>query len=292
MVVPHSASKERREFYQFRFRRRRGIAQYGRFPEGYEFRLALPDGTNNTIILLTPPDLVAVRYPGGIWTRERRVEEQHGPAPYSAAWYQEYLRVNHLPPYFMTLEHLNSQNEAAEAKHLRMGEGKNRINLDPPRELPVENWLELRYPARPMPLSLQEGRPYNLDRLEANSLARNWPMIIANSITFGDTKVTAHSQRYFFVNLPHDDPVDNSKAVRWPNAKDGVPASYVVRGDMTPAETARRTPNIRAREFRADELQARCDDVEDKQHRSENLLREANHTEAALRREMAQLWAC
>ena len=53
-----------------RYQRRRNLADFYRYPEGYEFQLELASGHQQAVILLTPPDLIAVRQQDGTWTRE------------------------------------------------------------------------------------------------------------------------------------------------------------------------------------------------------------------------------
>ncbi|KAK5164573.1 uncharacterized protein LTR77_009779 [Saxophila tyrrhenica] len=87
-----------------RFHRRRDLEAFASFPEGYIFinqqyktECREPKGKQRAVILLSPPDQVAVQGTGKKWTRRARHEEADGPAPYTREWYSFYLAQNLLP---------------------------------------------------------------------------------------------------------------------------------------------------------------------------------------------------
>ena len=164
-----------------RYQRRRNLAGFYRYPEGYEFQLELASGHQQSVILLTPPDLIAVRQQDGTWTRDARTAAD-GPAPYTEQWYADYLRANNLPLWFMRPEHASCALYDAEARWLNLQNVPSATNT-----LPPNNYLETRYayqPQYPRPEIAGNGLTYSyqLTKQEVLRVARRFPATVASSM--------------------------------------------------------------------------------------------------------------
>jgi hypothetical protein len=157
------------------------LANYARFPDGFEFVHELANGELHPVILLSPPDLIAARRDDGTYYRRLRVEAEDGPAGYDMDWYlNEYLLVNHLPSWFMRPEHFAGLESSAEADVLEFAESFTTPNGTTPAS---PAYLELRYP---VPLyatpQLQGPALYQFQNgAEVNCVARRFPAALSNA---------------------------------------------------------------------------------------------------------------
>ncbi|SMQ47912.1 unnamed protein product [Zymoseptoria tritici ST99CH_3D7] len=171
--------------------RRIVLAQYQRFPEGYEFEHHLVgEQKARTVILLSPPDLVAIRDEDGIWARHTRQEEEHGPPPYSADFYSMYLYDSGLPSWFLTKDHRDMSVTNREQVQLGI------------QHTPHPQYLEVRYPTTPMrPIANGAPNAFKLNMSEEDQLklARNFP--VTNLLKSGYL-VDVVSDGYVVIDLP------------------------------------------------------------------------------------------
>ncbi|KAK3703308.1 hypothetical protein LTR37_014520 [Vermiconidia calcicola] len=159
-----------------RYVRRLDSANLARYPEGYVFINTLANGEEYPVILLTPPDLVAVQRADGTWYRRTRGERAtDAPEPYTLEHYMNYLEANHLPPWFLRPEHTRILNLPAESQRLGLTD-----NLPTPTPFPPSDYLVGRYPTEPeylRPNLRGEGVTYAYDATmwELRRLARRFP---------------------------------------------------------------------------------------------------------------------
>jgi hypothetical protein len=129
----------------------------------------------HSVTLLTPPDLVAVQRRDGTWYRRARNEETDGPAPYSEAWYLDYLRSNEVPLWFMMVQHNNVLKATDEREDIGS-------TYTPPPTTTDRGYLQARYPAPstwPYADVLDNRCPYeyNLSVLERSSVLQHFPFV-------------------------------------------------------------------------------------------------------------------
>lgn len=125
---------------------RRNLANFSRVPDGYRASYIDARGRTREIIVLSPPDLVAVQMEDGNWHRERRIITEELQPPYSIEWYNEYLRVSGLPAWFLRPGHLAMAFDDAESWQLQVE------NMPTALFGPLAGYLERQYdqnPARP-----------------------------------------------------------------------------------------------------------------------------------------------
>ncbi|KAK5128881.1 hypothetical protein LTR85_000214 [Meristemomyces frigidus] len=166
-----------------RFELRRDLAALARFPEGFHFVNRLDNGFQRPVLLLTPPNQVAVQHEDGTWSRQPR-QTSDGPSPVTQELYQEYLDGNNLPNWFLSPEHVASFDDEAEA--IRLGT----TNVSP-RQPPPPHYLNFRYPVEPqypLPDAFGDGKPYAycLSGEEKLKVARLFP---ATNITTLDYRI-------------------------------------------------------------------------------------------------------
>lgn len=132
------------------------------------------NGHERSFVLLTPPDMVAVRHADGTWTRQfRRDGDVDDPPPYTEDWYQEYLRHSGLPCWFLRPSHIMMLEDDAESRLLGLD------NQASSTVVPVPGYLDHMYPfppAYPIPNSGHDGA-YTLGNVEQRQphLARRFP---------------------------------------------------------------------------------------------------------------------
>lgn len=192
-----SDDEERAEL-QRRWQNRRDHAHYSVYPEGYEFLHNVGQG-RHVVILLSPPNVIAVNRPDGSWFRTYR-QPAHGPPPYSQRWYETYLRTHDLPSWWMSLEHIAMIYHDNESNFLQMAAGP---STD--RVVPLPGYLELRYPETPQYLrpkfdSVGRNYAYNLSADEQIRLARRFPATTANTMSSNpDFRIVVTNDGYVLV---------------------------------------------------------------------------------------------
>ncbi|KJX98074.1 hypothetical protein TI39_contig438g00016 [Zymoseptoria brevis] len=196
--------------------RRLMLAQYQRYPEGYEFEHHLVgEQKPRIVILLSPPDLVAIRDEDGFWARHARQEEEHGPQPYSVDFYSMYLYDSGLPAWFMTQEHRDMS--ITNHEQIRVGI----------QHTPHPRYLEVRYPTAPMqPIAKSASIPFKFSMSEEHQLklARNFP--VTNLLKSGYL-VDVDTGGYVVIDMPSTSPAQlASDEVTW-NSSD-LKSSYIL----------------------------------------------------------------
>lgn len=201
------------------------LAKLETFPEGYEWHNTLHEGKARSVILLTPPGLVAVRRSDGSWVRRPRVVARDGPAPYTQEWYSEYLRNSGLPTWFSLAGHGEVLSNAAEASLL--GE-----ELDQERGTANAAYQEIRYPSEPWAPAIEGDGTYKfrLSDAEQRCVARRFP---ASNVPNQGREVLLLPGGY--IQFHHDPtnldyPTLESEQLHW---RKGGPASYVEEGQGT-----------------------------------------------------------
>ena len=172
--------------FRMRFFMRRALANLSNFPEGYEIRSPVP-GREHEVVILTPPDLVAVQRLDGTWYRRARNVTEDGPAPYDEDWYHEYLLANDLPLYFLRPELIHMLEGNAEAERLGI------TNL-PPLAQADPTYMARRYPYRVQYLLpdadvATAATPVDLDQSQLERLALRFPGATVNATVFNDYRV-------------------------------------------------------------------------------------------------------
>lgn len=223
LLSPHNLA--RRVVLVSRYRARVRLAKLEAFPEGYEWQNPLHDGKTRSVILLTPPGLVAIRRADGSWVRRTRIVARHGPAPYTQDWYSEYLRNSGLPTWFFLAGHGEVLSNAAEASLL--GE-----ELDGERGKASSGYQKTRYPSEPWGHAMEgDGTyKYKLTDAEQRCLARRFP---ATNILNQEREVLLLPGGY--IQMHHDPtsldhPTLEPGQLRW---RKGGPASYIEEGQDT-----------------------------------------------------------
>ena len=223
LLSPHNLA--RRVVLVSRYRARVRLAKLEAFPEGYEWHNTLHEGKARSVILLTPPGLVAVRRSDGSWVRRPRVVARDGPAPYTQEWYSEYLRNSGLPTWFFLAGHGEVLSNAAEASLL--GE-----ELDQERGTANAAYQEIRYPSEPWAPAIEGDGTYKfrLSDAEQRCVARRFP---ASNVPNQGREVLLLPGGY--IQLHHDPtnldyPTLESEQLHW---RKGGPASYVEEGQGT-----------------------------------------------------------
>ncbi|KAK3725549.1 hypothetical protein LTR37_000519 [Vermiconidia calcicola] len=183
-VDPYT-SPEELDVLREQYRARHHTATLYHFPEGYEFIHTLADGQHYSVVLITPPDLIAEQHADGTWTRRARTE-QDGPESITEDWYiNSYLADNHLPAWFMRPAHTDMLRDDFEARRL-WPDGKVPAPTIPP---PSDNYLATRYPTvsmyphHPEPQTLYPGQivAYECSDEEIARLAKAFPAVYENS---------------------------------------------------------------------------------------------------------------
>lgn len=223
-----------------RYRLRRQLANWAQFPEGYEFMHAVAGGPPRAIVLLTPPDQVAVRREDGTWIRRPRNEEEDGPEPYTMEWYLAYLRAHDLPLWFLRPEHLACVDNDAEAKFLGYNNSSSRV-------LPPTHYLEMRYPEVPLypgPDIYSNGEAYalNITETQLRRLARRFPATMANA-NAGGYRIFVLPSGHIVIRhrrTKHRERLADAAWVDWqPETALNMRASYRVEGVTTPPTITR-----------------------------------------------------
>ncbi len=198
-VVTRETPDFERDEIERQWRCRSQLAYFAGFPEGYVFINRLQNGQQHAVVLLTPPDQIAV-CDFGFWYRRARVEERDGPAPYTANWYADYLILNRLPFWFLTPEHLRVL-DGREAARLGVQQHEDAYPFQP-------SWyLALRYSTFPRyPQPSPNGNTYAYDlpnddnSVELRSLARRFPAVLAHHC-LGLRRVYIDSKGYVTVRV-------------------------------------------------------------------------------------------
>ena len=226
---------------RLRYQSRHNLADLTRFPEGYEFQHGLIDGAQRSVILLTPPEQVAVRREDGSWYRRPRDDSPElldGPPPYTRTWYLSYLTNNNLPLWFLSPEHIAMLQHHAERDYLGLAR-------DPPpsvRAPPPKNYHEARYPQAPLyprPDTYNDQTyAYDLTAAEYLRVARRFPATSVN-IMNNDYRIFVASSGHIIIRhrgenggLGQHERLLNSDDVAWETENEtAARASYVVEGD-------------------------------------------------------------
>lgn len=233
---------------RLRYQSRRDLAEFARFPEGYEFVHDVAGGPRHAVILLTPPDQVAVRRADGTWYRRRRSVVDDGPQPYTMEWYLHYLRVNDLPSWFMRPEHTACLWSSEEAHWLGL-RNESTINTQPP-----SNYLELRYPAAPQQPTANlngDGLAYGCDiqgddtqHDDQERLARHFPAAVA-SVMDGGYRIFVLPSGHLHIRYTHgrasgglegNEQLIDASQLQWLTSN--LYTSYVLEGDDNTASAA------------------------------------------------------
>lgn len=135
-------------------------------------------GNRRTIIVLSPPDIIAVQRSDGCWSRQVRHVNETNPNPYDTDWYSQYLAVSGLPAWFLRPAHLAMTNDDVEADNLGLD------NCPSTTIVTRSNYLERMYPdpvAYPVPRS---DESYVLSDLEDRymHLTRAFPAITVEDV--------------------------------------------------------------------------------------------------------------
>ena len=237
---------------QRRFQARRHLAFYALYPEGYVFSHELTDGENiqdddrYAVVLLTPPDLVAVRATDGTWERRVRTEDD-GPAPYTHEWYYQYLVANHLPRWFMRPEHTSLLSQNIEAASLDLDDDSATRNAA--HRVPA-NYLFARYPVEPQyPTPDTQEYQVHLRSNEIARLARRFPAVL-ESRRRKDYRIYVTPRGYVIIRHRDQDDPHNQELrmdrVQWTNenSENRQLASYVVEEGTSVTENTPRTINF------------------------------------------------
>jgi hypothetical protein len=196
------------------------LAQYQRFPEGFEFEHRLVgEERPRSVILLSPPGQVAVGDKNGVCARHSR-QEQHGPAPYSTNWCSMYLRESGLPSYFMTEEHRSMSITSHEQIAVGIQHAAHPC------------YLEVRYPRTPM-RPIAKGGPasffFNVTKQQPLILARNFPAI---NLVVSNTTVLVTSDGYVIIDSSSDKTAHIAPdEVAW--STENIKSSYIVERQTT-----------------------------------------------------------
>ena len=231
ILVPGDTSPEELENIRNRFRIRRSLANLSRYPEGYAIVLPL-GGRRHEVVLLTPPDLVAVQRADGTWYRRARNVAEDGLMPYTFAWYQEYLVEHDLPYYFMRPELYNMLEGTAEADALGI---TNSLAALPD---PDYTWTRRRYPQAIQYLLPDSDvstntTPVDINAAQAERLGMRFPAITVNTEVFDDYRVYVHPTGHLTVRYTHDnsaDAVDRTQFRTLYESRSSYLASYRIEG--------------------------------------------------------------
>jgi hypothetical protein len=193
------------------------------------------NGRQHNIILLTPPDQVAVQRVDSSWYRRLRTPED-GPIPYTQNWYHRYLLLNDLPSWFLTPTHAALLSDTAEAQWLQV------TDTPSPRAQPEPGYLDRRYSEPPqylLPGIRGANQIYSAELNESliKRMARRFPAVVANASTFNNYRVyvlpSGHiTIRYRLDRVPgsNEPPVQQSQLPWVPEAGEAYLASYNIEG--------------------------------------------------------------
>ncbi|CAK3799926.1 Hypothetical predicted protein [Lecanosticta acicola] len=206
-----------------RWERRLGLAMLAMLPEGYEWTNHLQTGEVRSVILLTPPNRVAIRLANGTWKRDYRIQEVHGPAPYTWEWYLEYLHLSGLPRWFLSLGHAELLGNRAEASVLGQD-----LHVRTPAVNP--QYLEARYPHEPRYHAFNDDNGKEIYKFKPThsqqlQLARNFP---ATSMPNKDREVLLLPGGYIQLHHDPDSLPYRSLAFEEIPWKRGACASYIL----------------------------------------------------------------
>ncbi|KAM0691501.1 hypothetical protein Q7P36_010272 [Cladosporium allicinum] len=221
---PHTLDQENLEEHRRRWQLRRDLAELSLRPEGFLFPWVTSTGRTVTAPLLTPPASQVIQREDGSWYRVPRMDGS--PAPYSQAWYQEYLRTSGLPAYFLRPRHLAMLLDDDESVHLqRHNVPSARAAVPPPRD-----YLELRYPASPL-WPAPAHSTYLLGELSEDrfaSLIRHFPAIGVDTFPYNVFVFPGGNLGFYTLGEVHDLPTISEAEVNWVELDQGtmVPASY------------------------------------------------------------------
>ncbi|EME47953.1 hypothetical protein DOTSEDRAFT_78098 [Dothistroma septosporum NZE10] len=181
---------------EHRYAIRRQLANMAVRPEGFEFLHHVYGREPQTVILVSPPHLVAILAADGSWRRVPRVEAVHGPPAHTTRWYTQYLRDNNLPSWFLSGSHIQMLTLPQEADDLG-------IAHNPETPIASEKYLEVRYPEPPqIPLAASHSNEpfvYQLSKSEQVRLARLHP---ATNLLGNDRRVIVYPSGR--INIHHD----------------------------------------------------------------------------------------
>lgn len=207
---------------------RRDLAELSTRPEGYIFAWIGSDGRQYTAPLLTPPDLEAVQRSDGTWHRVARIVTRNEPAPYTQAWYAEYLRHFGLPSYFLRPGHLAMLSDDYEANML----GLDNAPSSHYAVIPPQNYLDLTYTALPL-WPEPSDRIYQIEGLTKGPRANMSRYNPALSITTFPYNIYVWPRGAIQVRSTINDgdlncPVQPEDVLAWEQYEEGerVPSSY------------------------------------------------------------------
>lgn len=214
---------------------RRDLAELSRMPDGYEYTYTDVQGNVRTLIVLSPPDIMAIQRSDGVWSRQYREPSRNNPAPYDEAWYAQYLAINGLPSWFLRREHCFMIMDDFEARVLGLE------NAPTTTMTPQSNYLEQRYPdpvAYPVP---RRNEGYVLSDLDerAAHLSRAFPAINIDGVESAVVVLpSGHIQLRSegVVGMPTVSELD----VEWIESEKVIQASYIVDPNRHPLNDGRR----------------------------------------------------
>ncbi|KAM0714099.1 hypothetical protein Q7P37_011063 [Cladosporium fusiforme] len=210
------ALADHRRAYQLR----RDLVELMTLPEGYKWTYIDVQGNSHEIIILSPPDMIAVRRSDGLWERQFRRDSPDEPAPYDEDWYAEYLAISGLPAWFMRPAHRTMLNDDVEPRAIGMDNAPSNHFTFP------HDYLEQLYPeevAYPVPM---RGESYVLSDLTnmQGHLARAFPAINVENVQ--SSVVVLPSGHIQLRSEPADMPAIGEEVVEWMASKEVGLASY------------------------------------------------------------------
>lgn len=187
LLVTDDTTEDELSDMRNRYLLRRALANLSNYPEGYEIVLPI-DGEQRRVIILSPPDVVAVQRQDGTWYRRARNIAQDGPMPYTFEWYQEYRDANRLPPYFLRPDHYHMLDGNVEAEVLGIAD-----NLAP-LTTPTPDWMRRRYPqaVRYLLPDIEKETattPVDINEAQQERLGLRFPATTANATLFNDYRI-------------------------------------------------------------------------------------------------------
>lgn len=232
MVVTEDTSADELSNMQNRYRLRRALANLSNYPEGYEIVLPI-GGQQNEIVILSPPDVVAVQRADGTWYRRPRNVTQDGPMPYTFDWYQHYLEANNLPTFFLRPEHYSMLEGNAEAEALGIADRLAALTT------PNPDWMRRRYP-RPVRYLLPDApnpsstaTPIDLKVSQQEGLGLRFPATTASADLFNDYRVYVLPNGHVTIRYNRGsvvDAIDHDSLRSVLETRSSYLASYVIEG--------------------------------------------------------------
>lgn len=231
IVGTESTSAEELSNLQNRFRLRRALANLSHYPEGYEVQLPI-NGQQHRVVVLSPPDVVAVQRQDGTWYRRARNINEDGPMPYTFEWYQQYRAANDLPPYFLRPEHYGMLDGNAEAEVLGIAETLGALTT------PNPDWMRRRYPQAvryllPDAEVTTAATPIDINGHQQERLGLRFPATTANANLFNDHRIYVLRDGHITIryNSSNDiEAIDRDFLRPLHEARSTFVASYVIEG--------------------------------------------------------------